>query len=139
MRLTGCEVDRSGEMEQIRLFDNRARGRRRALASVGAVACLPAATLAAAGSASAASAGTTNLATTKSVMVAFTVSPGNKLWTSGWGWTTVAPTTYKHLGSGRVTFSDGGASGSLTANLVPNAGTHGHILVKAIWHNCPAL
>ena len=78
-----------------------------------------------------------DLATSKDYLTQLTVqgSGGQVVWISGWGSHSGVP-SYRHLGSGTLSMSAGGRSGSLTTTMVKLSGPgSGAARVKATW-NC---
>jgi hypothetical protein len=83
------------------------------------------------------SAKSVDLATSKDYLTQLTVqgSAGQTVWISGWGSHSGVP-PYQHLGSGSLSMSAGGKSGSLTTTMIKLSGPgSGLATVKATW-NC---
>lgn len=77
-----------------------------------------------------------NLKTTKNFNLELTGGASASTWQSGWGNNGFANAPYHHLGSGTVSLSNGGKTGTVSTTLVHYAGSqHANVHVTASW-NC---
>jgi hypothetical protein len=75
-----------------------------------------------------------NLKTTKNFTVDFTGSAGGSTWTAGWSSRTGRPPNL-HLGSGTLSISKNGESGTVNATMVYDTSPAANVHIKASW-NC---